>query len=316
MMMRYKSADSSSNPPSRKPTPLAATILMLLLTAASFAQPASRFVLAAATDASGQPLLGLAAEDFVIYEGSTAVDALNATPALYPVAVLMDTTQQARNEFMPMRTAARQFVSRLTGREIALYTFGERSSRVVDFTRDISKVQRAIDSVFARPDADSHVLDALIETAKDIRRKEVPISLIAVLSVGGNDQSSRTPREVFEAVLSSRSTVQIIEMRSPRASGRLTNPRGRRTSTSDRSAEAALGLEEILRVLADRTQGAYNLIYAGSGFQSSLDRLQRSLASEVVLEYASVSASGAAPLKIGTHMVGVTVRGIGLERAP
>jgi len=294
----------------------AASLLMLLLSAVPLAQPASRFVLAAATDASGQPLVGLTADDFIIYEGSTAVDALNATPALYPVAVLVDTTQQARTEFMPMRSAARQFVSRLSGREVALYTFGERSTRVVDFTRDIAKVQRAIDSVFARPEADSHVLDALIEAAKDIKRREVPITLIAVLSAGGNDQSSRTPREVFEAVLSSRSTVQIIELRSPRASGRLTNPRGRRTSTSDRSAEAALGLEEILRVLADRTEGGYNLIYAGSGFQSSLDRLQRSLASEVVLEYASAASSAPAPLKLGTHMVGVTVRGIGLDRAP
>lgn len=291
-------------------------IAMLAVTACALsAQPASRFVLAAATDAAGQPLVGLSSEDFVIYEGATMVEALNATPALYPVALIVDTTQQARNDFMPMRTAARQFVERLTGREVALYTFGERSSRVVDFTRDTSKVQKAIDGLFARPDADSHVLDALIDAAKDIRRRETPITLILVLSAGGNDQSSRTPREVFEAVLSSRSIVQIVEMRSPRASGRLINPRGRRSSTSDRSAEAALGLEEILRVLADRTQGAYSLIYSGSGFQATLERLQRSIASEVIVEYAPADGPSGGPLKIGTHMVGVAVRGIGLERA-
>jgi hypothetical protein len=293
---------------------VAGVAVILLLGAGLLAQPPSRFVLAAVSDASGEPLVGLTAEDFVVYEGSTVVDAVNVTPALYPVAVLVDTTQQARNEFMPMRTAARQFVGRLSGREVALYTFGERSSRLVDFTRDISRVQRALDGVFARPDADSHVLDALIEAAKDIRRREPPVALIAVLSAGGNDQSSRTPREVFEAVLSSRSIVQIVEMRSPRASGRLINPRGRRSSTSDRTAEAALGLEEILRVLADRTQGAYNLIYSGSGFQSTLERLQRSLASEVVVEYAT-SGAAAGPLRIGTHMAGASVRGIGLEGA-
>lgn len=301
----------------KRPHSLLVGGMVAVLAVGAAAQPATRFMLASAMDMDGQPLIGLTADDFIVYEDGRPVETVNVTPAAYPVALLVDTTQSARAEFMLLRTAARQFLSRLSGREVALYTFGERASRVADFTRDLPRLERAVDSLFARPEAESHVLDALIEASGDIRRRESPVTLVVVLSAGGNDQSNRTPSEVFRAVLSARSIVQVVEMRSPRASGRLINPRGRRSSTSDRAAEAALGLEELLRALGERTQGGYSLIYSGSGYAATLDRINRTLASEVVVEYVPAAAgSSNAPLKIGTHVVGAVVRGVGLDRAP
>jgi len=260
---------------------------------------------------------GLTADDFVVEQGGTRCETVNALPAQYPVAILVDTSQAARADFIQLRTAVRQLIDRLSGREVALYTFGERAMRVADFTRDVGKVQRAADELFAQPDGESHVLDAIIEATKSIQKREAPLALILVVSAGGNDQSSRTPREVFEAVLPSRSIVQVVEMRTPRASGRLTNPRGRRSSTSDRRAEAALGLEELLRALADRTRGRYDLIYSSSGYLSTLADLQRRLAAEVFLEYLSPGNGGpAAGLQLGSRVPGATVRGISLDRDP
>jgi len=296
--------------------------LIALLLAASTSAPgaqtaASRFVLASVVDKDGDPVAGLMADDFVVQEGSTRCETLNASPAQYPIAILVDTSQAARPDFQQLRTAVRQFVDRLSGREIVLYTFGERAMRVTDFTRDVEKIRRAADGLFAQPEGESHVLDAIIESAKSLQKREAPVSLIVVVSAGGNDQSSRTPREVFEAVLPSRSIVQVVEMRTPRASGRLTNPRGRRSSTSDRRAEAALGLEELLRGLADRTRGRYDLIYSSSGYFSTLNDLQRRLAAEVFLEYLSSANGGpVSGLQLGSRVPGATVHGIGLDRAP
>ena len=278
---------------------------------------ASRFVLASVVDKDGDPVAGLTADDFVVQEGSTRCETLNASPAQYPIAILVDTSQAARPDFQQLRTAVRQFVDRLSGREIVLYTFGERAMRVTDFTRDVEKIRRAADGLFAQPEGESHVLDAIIESAKSLQKREAPVSLIVVVSAGGNDQSSRTPREVFEAVLPSRSIVQVVEMRTPRASGRLTNPRGRRSSTSDRRAEAALGLEELLRGLAERTRGRYDLIYSSSGYFSTLNDLQRRLAAEVFLEYLSSENGGpASGLQLGSRVPGASVQGIGLDRPP
>jgi von Willebrand factor type A domain len=277
--------------------------------------PASRFVLASVEDKDGDPVPGLTADDFVVHEGGAECETLNTSPAQYPVAILMDTSESARKDFQQLRTAVRQFVDRLSGREVALYTFGERAMKVVDFTREVDNVWRAVDGPFAQPDAESHVLDAIIESAKNIQKREAPVSLIVAVSTGSNDQSSRTPREVLEAVMPSRSMIHVVEMRSPQASGRLTNPRGRRSSTSDRRAEAALGLEELLRALADGTRGQYDLIYSPSGFHSSLDRLQRRLSAELFVEYLAC-AEGGAGLQLGARLPGATVRGIGLDRRP
>src|SRR5262245_8229575 len=224
---------------------LALAIAIGTASATIVAQPASRFVLARVTDAAGEPLIGLGADDFVVYEGNESRDLLNATPASYPVALLVDTSGAARRDFNMVRTAVRQFMDRMSGRDVAVYTFGERALRVVAFTRDLGKLQRAVDNLFAAPDAESHVLDAIIEAAKDIKRRESPVTLMTIVSAGANDQSNRTPREVFDAVLSTRSIVRVIDMRAVRASGRLSNVRGRRSSTGDRTLEASMALEEL-----------------------------------------------------------------------
>jgi hypothetical protein len=294
--------------------------LLLILGAVSTArmQSSSRFVLASVADSETRaPVPGLGADDFVVQEGTTRCETIAARPAQYPIVVVVDTSQAARPEFTQIRKAVRQFVGRMSGRDVALYTFGDRAFRVQDFTRDTSKLERAVDHLFALPDGESHVLDGIIDAATDIRSRESAVGMIVVVSAGANDQSSRAPSEVFEPVVGGRSIVQVIEMRTPRASGRLSNARGRRNFTSDRSAEAALGLEEVLRGLAERTRGEYERIYSASGYFASLEQLQRRLAAEVVVEYASPTLDGTAgALQIGTRVPGGTVRAIGLDRAP
>src|SRR5205807_7522921 len=118
-----------------------ALIVTCVLAAASwrtdaFQTSASRFVLVSAVDKDGEPVVGLTADDVIVQEGGSRCETLNASPAQYPVAILDDTTESARPDFSSLRTAVRRFIDRLSGREIALYTFGERAMRIVDFTRD------------------------------------------------------------------------------------------------------------------------------------------------------------------------------------
>jgi len=280
-------------------------------------QPPSRFLLASVVDAqTATPVAGLAAEDFVIQEGTTRCETITARVAQYPIAILVDTSHAARPQFTEMRKAVRQLIGRMSGRDVALYTFGDRAFRVADFTRDTSRLERAVDQLFALPDGESHVLDAIIDAGRDLSRREPAVAMIVVVSAGANDQSNRTPREVFEPVLASRSIVHVVEARTIGASGRLGNVRGRRNFTSDRAAEAALGLQELLQGLVDRTRGDYDRIFASSGYFASLERLQRRLAAEVVVEYASSGENSSAPLQIGTRVPGGAVRAVGLDRAP
>jgi VWA domain-containing protein len=280
-------------------------------------QAPSRFLLASVVDLqTANPVVGLAAEDFVVQEGTMRCETITARVAQYPIAILIDTSQAARPQFTEMRKAVRQLVGRMSGRDVALYTFGDRAFRVADFTRETARLERAVDQLFALPDGESHVLDAIIDAGRDIGRREPAVAMIIVVSAGANDQSNRTPREVFEPVMASRSILHVVEARTIGASGRLGNVRGRRNFTSDRAAEAALGLQELLQGLVDRTRGDYDRIFAASGYFASLERLQRRLAAEVVVEYASSSENSKAPLQIGTRVPGGAVRAIGLDRPP
>ena len=285
--------------------------LLLALSGAPM-QPASRFVLASVADQDGAPVVGLAADDFVLQEGTTRCETIAAKPAHYPVAILVDTSQAARTEFGEMRKAVRQLISRMSGREVALYTFGDRAFRVEDFTRNTTRLERAVEQLFALPEGESHVLDAIIEAGRALKAKEPAVAMIVVVSAGANDQSNRTPREVFDQVLGSRSIVHVVEMRAIGASGRLGNVRGRRNFTTDRAAEAALGLQELLQGLVDRTRGAYDRVFSASGYHASLQGLQRRLEAELVIEYAS---PGAGSLQIGTRVPHGVVRAVGITGA-
>jgi len=279
-------------------------------------QGASRFVLASVADGEGQPVVGLSHEDFVIQEGNERCETLAASPARYPIAILVDTSEAARADFTPLRSAVRQFIDRLSGHEVALYTFGDRALKTVDFTTDLGKLQRAADSLFAQPEGESHVLDAIIEAGKAIAKREPVVAMIVVVSAGANDQSSRTPREVLEPTLASRAMLQVVEMRSPRAAGRLNNPRLQRNFTSDKKAEASGTLEELLRALSERTKGHYEQIYSSSGYHSRLAALKGQLASELVIEYLGQPQNPPGALRIGAHLPGATVTAIALDRRP
>ena len=296
---------------------LAALFAMLGAMGALPLQSSSRFVLASVVDPqSDTPVAGLGADDFLVQEGPTRCDTLGARPAQYPIAILVDTSQAARLQFSEMRKAVRQLVGRMSGRDVALYTFGDRAFRVADYTRDTTRLERAVDQLFALPDGESHVLDAIIDAGRDLSRREPTVAMIIVVSAGANDQSNRSPREVFEPVLASRSIVHIVEMRTIGASGRLGNVRGLRNFTSDRAAEASLGLQELLQAIVDRTHGDYDRVFSGSGYYASLERLQRRLAAEIVVEYAPAGGESDALLRVGTRVPGGVVRAIGLGVAP
>jgi hypothetical protein len=276
-------------------------------------QSPTRFVLASVADRDGAPVVGLAAEDFVLKEGTTPCETVSVKPAQYPIAVLVDTSYAARTEFGEMRKAVRHLVSRLSGRDVALYSFGDRAFKVEDFTRNTTRLERAVDQLFVMPEGESHVLDAIIDAGRTLKAKEPAVGMIVVVSAGGNDQSNRTPREVFDQVLASRSIVHVVEMRAIGASGRLSNVRGRRNFTTDRAAEAALALQELLQALVERTRGDYDRIFSASGYHASLERLQGRLAAELVIEYASPNAGA---LQIGSKVPNGTVRAVGIAGTP
>jgi hypothetical protein len=277
-------------------------------------QHASRFVLASITDDAGAPMGGAAAEDFIVRENGTTREVVGATAAHYPIAVLVDTSNFARPVFVQLRTAAVRFLGGLTGRDVALYTFGDVAMRAADFTRDVGALQKKAGGLFAEPQGQTHAADAIIRAASDLKKRNAAVSMIVVLSAGGVDRSGRMPAVVEETVLASRAIVYAVDMRPATVAAPANRPGGNGEAV-DMSMVNFAG-ERLLRGLAERTMGRYQHIFSGSGFDEVLNALRQQVAAEVVLEYAVPPGSQATVLEIGTHLPGATARGVGLERQP
>ncbi len=276
----------------------------------------TRHVLVSVTDLGGDPVSGLGPPDFVIEENGQAREPLDVRSASYPIVVLLDTSLTARSSFIAMRQAVSKFGERLHGRSIALSTFGGAPARVVSFSDESPDVTHAVEGLFARPGAESQLLDGIIDAAREIRELNVPLSMIVVVSAGAMDQSRRSAGDVLRPVLASHSMVHVIETRSPRGSGRLRRPRlnlGNTTLANDGS----LQLEELLQALAARTRGHYEKVSGDSGFESALHRLATRLSAEVVVEYiVPDEAPPSRDLRIGVNLAGASVWGLGLDAPP
>lgn len=289
--------------------------LVVLLAARLLAQQPlqTRFVMASVLDQAQSPVFGLTPGDFIVEENGARRDVLEVRPANYPIAVLLDTSAGARQNFMQMRKAVADFAARFSGRPMSLTTFGDVPSRVVSFSDEGTKgVATAVDGLFARPDMESHVMDGMIQVAKDLQKLDSPLCVMVVVSAGGMDQSRRAPVDVLRPVLAAHTRVEVRETRSPRAAGYLKRPR-LRLDTSNARTEATQGLSEFMRAITERTGGRYELVFSGGGFEGALRELANELSAEVIVEY--IVPDGAPPskdLKVGVDIPGATVRGLGL----
>ena len=270
----------------------------------------TRLALVSVIDKDGAAVIGLEPADLIVEEGTASGQVLAVTPALYPVAVILDTSSFARDDFQPLRDAARHFIGTLSARDVVLYTSGTPATLLVDFTKDLGTVQGAVDHTFAQPTGTPHRFDAMIDAAHHLREREARVTRMVVLSAGGPDSSARTPKDVLDAILASRSIVDVIDLRQTRAAGssnaagtlnpRALTPRLRSDTDAD-----------VLLALSTRTLGRYERIVAASGYGPMLDKVRTQLLSEVLVEY--VVPRDAHGLKVGVRLPGVVVRGVGLD---
>ena len=293
---------------SRDQMPAAAAVLAAFLVAAGLE---SRFALVSAADTEGAPILGLAADDFVVEDGGTRCEVLDVTPASYPVAIVVDTSSFARSDFQQLRDAVHQFIGALSGRDVALFATGALPTRVVDFTRDLGQLEAGIEHTFAQPGTAPRTLDAIADAAQDLREQRGLITRIVVVSAGGPDSSARSPRAVLDTVVASRSIVDVIDLQQTQRRARRDDERSSKTvipSELRSDNDAAL-----LHALSKRTLGIYERIVTPSGYAASLRKIRGQILSEVVVEYGA-SVGSARKLRVGVRLPGAVVRGIAVER--
>jgi VWFA-related protein len=171
----------------RNSVKVALTALMLASTLPIHAATEQE-VLVSVLDRDGKPVTDLTPRDIAVREDGVLREVLRVRRATEPmtVALLVDDSAAASTATRDIRTAVTDFLDALDPKhEIALITFGERSSLLVDYTRDRKKLKDAADRVFARTAAGAYILDAITDASRGLeRRKPRRPVIVAVLTEG------------------------------------------------------------------------------------------------------------------------------------
>jgi hypothetical protein len=177
-----------------------AALTPLVWTEEPAAQGRQRSLYVSAVDATGKPVSDLGTRDFVVKEDNLTREILRVTPAEEPmqVAVLVDTSQAARDAIAHMREALPTFVTELTapneaGRknQIAIIGIGERPTILSEYSSNSSVVQKGIDRIWAYPGSGMYLLDAIIDVSRGLMKREAERPILVTIATEGADFSNR-----------------------------------------------------------------------------------------------------------------------------
>jgi hypothetical protein len=227
------------------------------------------------TDA-GVPVPDLGPADFIIREDNVAREVLRVEPATDPmqVAVLVDTSQQARNDISHMRTALPPFLSALTDgtvrSEVALIAFGERPTTYSDYTTSHATLQKGVDRIWAQQGSGAYLLDAIAEISQGFKKKESRRPVIVAIAAEGGEFSFRQYDQVLELLGNGGAALYAIMLGTPSSSvsqeaisRNMVLDRGPLTTGGRREQLlSSMALGEKLKQLADQLTHMYKVTYA------------------------------------------------------
>jgi Ca-activated chloride channel homolog len=249
-----------------------------VVSATLFAQARPTNIYVSVVDSKGEPAVGLTAQDFRVREDGVAREVLKAAPATEPltVALVVDDSQTASDALQMIREAMDAFFKALDGKaEIALVTFGDRPTIVVDYTTDQKKLHDGATRIFPRTGAGGDLLDTIVEVSKGMQTRKPARPVIAVLTMDGSIEfSNRYYESVLQEIDKAGAALHVVSLGQPSAS--LSD------ETRNRNQVIALGTE--------RTGGRRDHVIALTAAAPQMKQLANELVNQYVVTYARPDA--------------------------
>jgi VWFA-related protein len=226
------------------------------------AQPNQKSLYVSVVNDAGQPVADLGPTDFIVKEDKVAREVLSVRPADDPmqVALLVDTSQTARNAIAHMRTALPAFVTALTnpnesGRknEVALIGFGERPTVLTEYTTNPAELQKGINRIWAQQGTGAYFVDAIYEVVQAFKKREASRPVIVAVVAEGREYSYRQYDQVLDSLRASGAPLYALMIGSPSSS--ISDDARNRSIVLDRGTDETGGRRDQLlapSALADR----------------------------------------------------------------
>jgi hypothetical protein len=278
---------------------LCLTLFALLAPAALRAQALQRSIYASALDQSGAPVPNLGPTDFVVREDKVAREILSVAPATDPmqIALLVDNSQAGEQFTRDYREALPAFINAIAADEsgarhqIAIITLAERPTINTAYTFDFQQAIKGANRIFGTPGSGAYLLDGIIETSQDIKKKNLTRPVILAITTEGPELSDRQYMTVIEPLRESGASLSVVTVGNPR------------NNNYDRSVVIDMGTRD--------TGGRNDVLMTGSALASRMRQIANELTHQYRVTYARPDTLiPPDQVTIAAAKPGLTVRGI------
>ncbi len=242
----------------------ALTAPALALSAAEPSQKAGEVrVHISVTDEDGKAL-SISPADISIQEDGRAREVLRVEKAAGPlqIALLVDDSQAAQAAIADIRAALTQVIATVLGAnpdsQIALISFGERPTLLVDYTSSRAQLERGVNRIFARPGSGAYMLEAIASATRGVIKRGAPRAHLIVIGTEGVEFSNDHFQRVLDGLAESGASLWALTLTAgPRA--------GDTDETRNRSVVLGRG--------TSASGGRHDQVLANSALPSRLDAI-------------------------------------------
>ena len=268
------------------------------------AQSLERQMYVSVLDADGAPVADLTVQDFTVREDGLLREVLRVSPATEPmqVALLVDNSVAMSPYLLDLRNGLESFVGQLGGdHEVAVITFGDRPTIVVDYTRSLIELRQAVGRIFPRPSSGALLLDAIHNAGQGLQRRAAVRPVFVVVTTEGVEYSSRPYRMVLRTIEDTGATFHAVVM-----------------TASGSSFDSGSRFRDIVLDRGTALTGGRRIdLVRGQRIEQTLEALGRELVSQYLLVYARPEMLVPPErIELGTTRDSLTARGRPVREAP
>lgn len=254
---------------------------------------AVRTVDVSVADGEGAPVSGLEAEAFTLVERGIERDIVEVTAddRQAEILLMVDTSVAFYAEVQPLRQAVEAFIRAVTPNHVmSLYEFGGRPNLMAGPSDDAGPLLSAVGRLYARQQDASYLLDAIVETAREMeeteREEENPITVVIVTGMG-TEFSNNNYQRARDLGARSGAVYHVVVFDS----------RNARLDYIRRSE-----IEGTLTYLADETDGTYSRVLASTGIRGELDQVAGLLGPRYQISFLSEISPKSDPKEISVSV--------------